>query len=314
MVYNFDLKKRVVENFLSKNTNTKETIKLFDISNGSLFNWVYLRKVDRLEEKRKRRSKFTDEMKAYIKKYIIKRTNFKYQKLIDSIWKIYKIKMSKSSLYKIIKEMDLTKKKINKRFIFTNKKKRNQQIKEFKNKLKKKSIKDIISIDESSFDTHISHNYGWSEKGTKITIIKKEKYIRYTIICAIDSQKVIHIKIIKGSADKFIFLDFMKELVAKINANQNYCILLDGARIHHAIIFQKFMEEQENLELVYNVPYSPEFNPIEKVFNEAKGKIKGYKLTNANFINNISRCFRNISSENLTNYYNKSLEFIEKVQ
>ena len=67
------------------------------------------------------------------------------------------------------------------------------------------------------------------------------------------------------------------------------------------------MEEIDNLKMVYNVPYCPQFNPIEYVFNECKQKIKRCNLTNKNIIAKIKNSFK-IKKSNLQKYFKKSLE------
>lgn len=309
MVFDIRLKKIAVESFKAKKTNTETTMDIFQISHSSLFKWIDQDHHKKLENKRTRTSKFTPVIKCYIRNYVVTRINFKYTRLIALIWKNYRIKISKSSIYNLLKTMNITKKKIYKRSFFMTKIKKNQLVKEFKDKLKDRPIDDIISIDESSFDTHIHHNYGWSLKGKKITVVKTKQRVRYTVIAAVSTKKVLHIKIIKNSANRDTFLDFINELIAKLEQNKQYSIILDNARIHHALIFKNFMLQKPNLKLVYNVPYSPEYNPVEKVFNEAKNKIKD-DLTNAVFTNKIKKCFKNISAENLFSYFKKSLEFL----
>ena len=61
-------------------------------------------------------------------------------------------------------------------------------------------------------------------------------------------------------------------------------------------------------EFIFNVPYTPEFNPIEKVFSVFKNNIK--KKDNSlvkNLKNNIKEGFRLIKKKYLINFYNKSL-------
>jgi hypothetical protein len=95
----------------------------------------------------------------------------------------------------------------------------------------------IISIDETSIDTHIHHTFGWSKSGKKNTTQKNNKRIRYSTISAIGINKVIHTKIIKGSCNAETFLKFIKELLAKLSSNQKWSLLMDNARIHY---YKKF--------------------------------------------------------------------------
>ena len=126
------------------------------------------------------------------------------------------------------------------------------------NKIKKENI---ISIDESSFDTHINAHYGWSVKGERM--IKKKQRKRYSIISAISINKIINVKIIKGSANGLIFTEFIKDVVNKIKSNK--VLFMDNARIHHSKIFKLYVDTIDN-KILYNVPYMSELNPIEMVF------------------------------------------------
>jgi transposase len=100
--------------------------------------------MDNIKPKRKRKSKFTPELKEFIRRYIIKRIIICRFKLIKLIHKKFDIAMSKSSLYNIIKEMNITKRKIYYRYIPTNKEKRKKEIEKFIKKIKETSLENII--------------------------------------------------------------------------------------------------------------------------------------------------------------------------
>ena len=170
-------------------------------------------------------------------------------------------------------------------------------------------MENIISIDETSIDTHLCYNYGWSKSGSKTIIKKTNKKIRYTVISAIGFNKVILNKIIKGSCNGEIFLHFIKELLIYFPKNENRKIILDNARIHHYRKLKEYIKKTNNVDFIYNIPYSPESNPIEKVFNEIKQKLKKVKFNNENILREIKKSFNTISGNNITKYYKKSLNF-----
>ena len=60
------------------------------------------------------------------------------------------------------------------------------------------------------------------------------------IICAINNKKIIHFKIIKGSANANIFKNFLEELIQK--GIHNKYLLLDNARIHHAKLVKDYIK------------------------------------------------------------------------
>ena len=134
----------------------------------------------------------------------------------------------------------------------------------------------------------------------------KYQRIRYTVISAISNKKIILNKIIKGAANGQIFLDFIIELLQLIGPNKS--ILLDNARIHHSLLLKAYMENNSN-KIIYNVPYSPEYNPIEKVLLKIKSKLKNSTHTNNNIKKHILNSFKSITVNDLQHFYEKSLIF-----
>ena len=166
----------------------------------------------------------------------------------------------------------------------------------------------IISIDESSFDTHINAYYGWSVKGARIMAIKRKQRIRYSIISAVSINKVINVKIILGSVNGETFTEFIKDIVNCVRHNK--VLFMDNARIHHSKIFKSYAETINN-KILYNVPYMSELNPIEMVFSKVKSIV--HKRNNNSdakkLCKNIKYGFKKITKSNLRGYYKKALSF-----
>lgn len=309
MVYNYNFKLRVVKCMTNKLLSGNMIRKVFNVSNGSMYNWKSKLANGTLNNCKTRVSKITPNIKCYIRQYVISRKNFNYRNLITMIKKKYNVIIGKSSIYNILNKFKIKKKKIYVKTCSADKDKRKQLIHEFKNKLKSISVDDIISMDECSIDSHINHNYGWALKGKKLKVYIKHNRIRYTVLCAVSNTKVIHVEIISGSANAIIFKDFMKKVFSKLSRRKKSYILLDNARIHHAKIFKEYMQTIKSKELIYNVPYSPESNPIEKVFGETKKYLRDTKVTNINLKNEINKAFGKIPKKNLISYFNKSMNY-----
>ena len=81
-----------------------------------------------------------------------------YKKLISFIFKKLNISISKTTLFKIIKDLNITKKIITLTKKYGKKSKITSHIKKLKNKIKNINKNNIISIDEISFDTNIINN------------------------------------------------------------------------------------------------------------------------------------------------------------
>jgi len=306
--YPLILKMKVISCYLSDQYTINEIVSIFDICKSSIYNWINLYKKGDLHEKMKykKNSMYTDEIRKYICIYVIKRTNFDYKKLIRIIKDKYNIICKKSSLYKILKDHKITRKRVNIKTNF-NKKGSNKKKKELLDTIKHIHKENIISIDESSFDTHINSNYGWSNKGSKIEAIKRRQRIRYSVICAISIKKVIGIKIIKGSVNSIIFREFIESITNKIGKNK--VLFMDNARIHHSIIFNEYVKTIDN-QVLYNVPYLSELNPIEMCFSKVKSIVrKRHDNENNNkLVKNIKYGFNKIYKSDLHGYFCKSLQ------
>ncbi len=222
--YPFFFKKMVVEYYLKCNEKDRinKILKIFKISNGSLFNWLKLYRSNNLTKIAIKKTKFTPNLKCYIRNYVISRINFDYKRLIKLIKKRYNIIISKSSIYNILNKMNITQKKIIKKIIVKNKKEHRLNKRKFVKIVSKVDVNKIISIDEVSFDSYLSSDYGWSNRGNKIISIKRKCKKRYTYICGISNNKIIYRKRIVGSANALDFIDFIKKLVDKLEINIIY--------------------------------------------------------------------------------------------
>lgn len=208
-------------------------------------------------------------------------------------------KISKSSIINIHKKLNITNKKINNHIVCKDIAVVIQERKIFAENMNW-DINDAIFIDESSFCINEIKEYGYSKKGIKINKLFKHKHNkkRYTLLAAINNQQIVNYKIIDESVDKYIYLNFIKEINEKF---KNKIILQDNARIHHSIILKEYALK-ENIKLKYNPAYTPEFNPIELMFN--KCKINFRKLDHNNIIQDIINSVETITSSNCQNFYN----------
>jgi len=300
-------KRKVVEFYKKTKLCTIDVLKVFGISNGSLFNWIILYDNNKLTSKKhyiKKYSKITPNIKCYIRKYVLKKINFNFKLLIKYIKRHFNIVISKSSIYNILKQFNISSKKIRIKKIYGKKDILNNKIQRFKKIIKSINKDRIISIDEVSFDTTNIYDKGWSLKGTRIYKNVNANRTRYSCICAINNKKIIKHKTVKGSINKEIFLQFIK---TNLEYFKNKYILLDNARIHHSLIVKEYIKNN-NINFIFNVPYHPEFNPIESVFSKSKRIVNTNLDNDKNLLKNIDNSFKRIRKRDLKNFYNNSFD------
>lgn len=70
-----------------------------------------------------------------------------------------------------------------------------------------------------------------------------------------------HYHIFEDSIDSDKFITYLKGNIEKSDA-KDITLFCDNLRVHHSKKVQDFLK-QINMECIFNVPYSPQFNPIE---------------------------------------------------
>jgi len=153
----------------------------------------------------------------------------------------------------------------------------------------------IIATDECAFYLNEAPRraYGW--KGERVISWKPGKFTtRYTLMLCIrnvEKQAVVSYKLIEHDNKKkekkkdkkkinkgtgsVEFHDFIIDVKSKLPTNEKYRLLLDNAKIHKAIEVLKKANRlpirelftQINIEPLYLVPYTPQLNPVELIFN-----------------------------------------------
>ena len=175
-----------------------------------------------------------------------------------------KVSINKNYIYRILKKNNITHKKVQKQKYpydlnkFNNMKEiLKQNITEIEN--------DIISIDETGIVLKRKNDYAWSKIGTKCIIAEPNNYeLIYSMCMAINKDRIISYRLTKGTYNGQKYRNFlMNRVIGKTN---NRGILMDNATIHKT---KKIKQEllTKNIKVIYNVPYHPEYNPIEYLFN-----------------------------------------------
>lgn len=306
-IYSYELKISVVNFYYSKFWNIKDAINIFNVSKSTMYDWINLYKNNMLTKSTNIRTTYNrslnDEVENYIIIYVQKRTNFIYKNLKSCIKRIFNTYISKSSIYRILKKHNITNKKICKKLTLT-KKNIVHEIRELKNKVKNLGAQNIVSLDESSFDTHICQLTGWSKKGTRINKILKASRKRKTLTLAIKENCVLAYTITDKSSNAVKFEQFLKtELLPKIN---NGTILMDNVSFHHSKKVVDCILEAGN-QILYNVPYNPDTNPIENCFSLMKRYVRRIQPTNENqLVDAINKSLKLLHPKKLKNMFNNS--------
>lgn len=152
--------------------------------------------------------------------------------------------------------------------------------------------------------------YEWSKKGVKSCRKINGRIYRQgkSMLLAISNNKTIACKLIAGPVDGEIFNDFIMNDVIKDQIGFN--IFLDNARIHHYNKTKDQVKESGNL-ITYNVPYHPEYNPIEYINYVIKGHLKAQYVDDINILEDkLTKIIDLIKPKIYQNCFNKAYKCI----
>jgi len=288
-IYSYDLKISIINFSKSSYWDINEAIKIFNVCKSTIYNWLNLNKINMLPIKSNIRTSYNSKITNEIEKYVT----------------MYVKTISTSSIYKILKQNNLSYKRIGKKIIPLNRNIENQII-NLKNEVKKYDSNKIVSIDETSFDTHIRATYGWSKKGERIKkIINTPVRKRKTLTLAITKNGILGYNIINNSSNTINFHKFLTESV--LPNIENGIILMDNVRFHHSKIVKDCIQETTN-KIIYNIAYNPDTNPIENCFSIIKKVVGNKDPTNeTQLMKEIVNSFKHITKTKCKSFYMHSL-------
>ncbi len=316
MTISNDLRTRALFAYYEDCLSCKKICDQFYISLRAFYNWrkefesldenneVKSYQYNKKPTKRKpKKPKYNGGLFKFIKDYIINRDNFRMKNLISDIKKEFGKTLKPTNIYYILRRLKITYKKA-KHAVIKKPEDYNNKVNNLINTVNKIGTNNIISIDECHFETNMSPNYGWSLSGQRTIFTKKSGDRKNaSLICAISEQKVVYYEIYNGSVNSHIYLNFLKNLNKRCK-NKTY--LMDNARTHHAKIITKHMDGLTN-KILYNVPYSPQTNPIEQKFSKLKNDVKREDTESfSKLINAIQISINNITKNDLANYFKHS--------
>jgi len=119
-----------------------------------------------------------------------------------------------------------------------------------------------------------SSSYKWSEKGKQPVIEQKQrKRERRTLFGCVEPTKGKVVTQVSEKGNTLTFFQFLLT-VCKLYSDQKVVMIVDNVRYHHAKRLKPILEKYKHkIELVYLPAYSPDLNPIERIWWYMRKKI-----------------------------------------
>ena len=147
--------------------------------------------------------------------------------------------------------------------------------KEYKNIIKQYDTKTIYYIDETGIDRYYQREYGYALKGEKIySNMSGRKFKRIGIVSAEQNGKFIAPMQYEGTMDSSFFEGWFSDVFLK-EIPENSVIVMDNASFHcKPNLFD--LASAHKCILYFLPPYSPDLNPIEKMWANLKSFLSSY--------------------------------------
>ena len=120
-----------------------------------------------------------------------------------------------------------------------------------------------------------------------------------------DHDNLIASKIVDGSVNKEVYAEFLKD---NKHIFKERPVIQDNARCHHAKMVKEFVRDN-NINYKFNPAYSPEFNPIELMFNKVKTEFRKYD--HVDMVDDIEKAFLSVTTNDCHGFYRKTARFID---
>ena len=128
----------------------------------------------------------------------------------------------------------------------------------------------LLFGDEASFPQWGTLTYTWARRGQQPTIETSGKRKGYKVFGLIDYfTGRLFCKCQEERLTSATYAAYLEEVLAK--TRKHIIIVQDGARYHTSAAMQKFFTQHQHRLTVFDLPsYSPDYNPIEKLWKKVK--------------------------------------------
>lgn len=189
--------------------------------------------------------------------------------------------ISQSTVSRKLKKMGITRKILTLVPIERNTVERINQRRIYSLEISRISDENLIFLDETGFNMHTTRKYGYSQVGNKAYVnVPAKRGINQSLLCAISKEGVIGYELKEGSYNAESFIGFINRVIVPyFHEHPISVLIMDNARIHKTQAVLRALASG-NIRYKFNVPYSPELNPIEEFFSLVKSQFSAIRVNN----------------------------------
>ena len=129
----------------------------------------------------------------------------------------------------------------------------------------------MLFYDEAFFRRESTVIRGWYPKGGKAEVSCPVTFDKVGVCSAVSPRSGSLFSLIFDGFDSDTFIYYLSWLLHESSIDKKVVMILDNATSHKSIKVKEFVaKHSDRLELVYLPPYSPDLNPIERVWKDLR--------------------------------------------
>ena len=150
-----------------------------------------------------------------------------------------------------------------------------------------KPNEEVFFFDESRFGTHSKIGHGWFKKGSRTQVKVKLGFQNFYLYSAVNTRTGEDFTLIAPNTNTVYFNAYLEWFGQALGGRQ-VMMIVDGAGWHKS----KDLMVPKNISIVFLPPYSPELNPVERLWRFIKDNtIKNKIFDDLDELEEVLRCF-----------------------
>ena len=157
------------------------------------------------------------------------------------------------------------------------------------------STNNLVFLDESGCNTDMTRRYAYAKGGSRaVDSAPLSKPKNTTILSSIQLDGSLHYTTFSGGTTVEKFKQYLEnDLLPYLNPDS--VLVMDNMKSHHAKAIKQLLE-RSGIQYLFLPPYSPDLNPIEKLWSKAKALLRKFKArTLEDLPDAIQRAFRAVT-------------------
>lgn len=174
---------------------------------------------------------------------------------------------------------------------------------EFRNRLAQTRPSQLVFVDESGAQTNWTRRAGRAPQGERLVdAVPNGHYQVTTMVGAIRLTGLTAGLIFEGATDTEAFATFVEQVLTP-QLRRGDIVIMDNLSSHKSERIAAALAGV-GATLWYLPPYSPDFNPIEKMWSKIKSRIRGYAArTQKRLWNAISKAWKTVQPNEIHAYF-----------